>query len=105
MKLRLQRLTGMERDKLADETRELADKITDYLDILSDRDRLVNVVLAEFEEAKLRLHDERRTEISDALADQVEDLIQQERYGRDCITSRLYQKSASICLSCPKTWW
>ena len=79
LELRLQRLTGMERDKLADETRELAVKITDYLDILSNRERLVNVVLSEFEEAKLRLHDERRTEISDALADQDdEDLIQQE---------------------------
>ena len=79
LELRLQRLTGMERDKLADETRELAGKITDYLDVLSNRERLVNVVLSEFEEAKIRLHDERRTEISDALADQDdEDLIQQE---------------------------
>ena len=79
LELRLQRLTGMERGKLVDETKELADKIVDYLDILSNRSRLINVVLGEFEEAKLRLHDERRTLISDAAADQDdEDLIQQE---------------------------
>ena len=79
LELRLQRLTGMERDKLAGETRELADKITDYLDILSNKERLVNVILSEFDEAKLRLGDERRTFISDAAADQDdEDLIQQE---------------------------
>ena len=35
LELRLQRLTGMERDKLAEETRELADQIQDYLEILS----------------------------------------------------------------------
>ena len=79
LELRLQRLTGMERDKLVAETRELADKITDYLDILSNKERLINVVLGEFDEAKLRLGDERRTFISDAAADQDdEDLIQQE---------------------------
>ena len=79
LELRLQRLTGMERDKLAAETQELAEKIRDYLDILSNRDRLINVVLSEFDDAKMRLHSERRTEISDAIADQDdEDLIQQE---------------------------
>ena len=79
LELRLQRLTGMERDKLVAETRELADKITDYLDILSNKERLVNVILSEFDEAKLRIGDERRTFISDAAADQDdEDLIQQE---------------------------
>ena len=55
LELRLQRLTGMERGKLVDETKELADKIVDYLDILSNRSRLIDVVLGEFEEAKLRL--------------------------------------------------
>ena len=79
LELRLQRLTGMERDKLVAETRELADKITDYLDILSNKERLISVILSEFDEAKMRLGDERRTFISDAAADQDdEDLIQQE---------------------------
>ena len=45
LELRLQRLTGMERDKLSAETRELADKIGDYLDILGSETRVSRVVL------------------------------------------------------------
>ena len=79
LELRLQRLTGMERDKLADETRELADQIEDYLEILSSSARLTDVVLEELKATHERLDNPRRTEISDALADQDdEDLIQQE---------------------------
>ncbi|MEK9925124.1 MAG: DNA topoisomerase (ATP-hydrolyzing) subunit A, partial [Alphaproteobacteria bacterium] len=77
--LRLQRLTGMERDKLAEETKELAEKIADYLDILGSATRVDQVVLSELAAARERLDDPRRTEISDQLADQDdEDLIQQE---------------------------
>ena len=79
LELRLQRLTGMERDKLADETRELADQIEDYLEILSSSARLTDVVIEELKATHERLDNPRRTEISDALADQDdEDLIQQE---------------------------
>ena len=77
--MRLQRLTGMEQDKLVEETRELAGQITDYLGILSSNDRLTEVVLEELQAAYDRLAEPRRTEISDAAADQDdEDLIQQE---------------------------
>ena len=79
LELRLQRLTGMERDKLADETRELADQIENYLEILSSSARLTGVVIEELKATHERLVNPRRTEISDALADQDdEDLIQQE---------------------------
>ena len=79
LELRLQRLTGMEREKLADETRELADRIADYLAILGSADRVNDVILEELAAARERLADPRRTEISDRLVDQDdEDLIQQE---------------------------
>ena len=79
LELRLQRLTGMEREKLADETRELADRIADYLEILGSADRVNEVILGELAGARERLADPRRTEISDQLVDQDdEDLIQQE---------------------------
>ena len=79
LELRLQRLTGMEREKLADETRELADRIADYLGILGSADRVNEVILGELAGARERLADPRRTEISDQLVDQDdEDLIQQE---------------------------
>ena len=79
LELRLQRLTGMEREKLADETRELADRIAEYLAILGSADRVNDVILEELAAARERLADPRRTEISDRLVDQDdEDLIQQE---------------------------
>ena len=72
-------MAGMERDKLAEETQELADKITDYLDILSRRERMVEVMLSELSNARESVGNERRTEISDQLGDQDdESLIQQE---------------------------
>ena len=79
LELRLQRLTGMERDKLSDETRELANKIADYLDILGSDTRVSRVVLDELAATRERLSNPRRTEITDQLGDQDdEDLIQQE---------------------------
>ena len=79
LELRLQRLTGMERDKLSDETEELADKIVDYLDILGSETRVSDVALQELAAARERLANPRRTEITDQLGDQDdEDLIQQE---------------------------
>jgi len=79
LELRLQRLTGMEREKLSDETRELADKIADYLDILGSDTRVSRVVLDELAATRERLANPRRTEITDQLGDQDdEDLIQQE---------------------------
>ena len=77
--LRLQRLTGMEREKLADETGELAGRIADYLDILGSQSRVDEVVLEELAATRERLSNDRRTEISDQVFDQDdEDLIQQE---------------------------
>ncbi|MEX0502495.1 DNA gyrase subunit A [Alphaproteobacteria bacterium LSUCC0719] len=79
LELRLQRLTGMEREKLAEETGELAQRIADYLEILGSADRVNEVILDELAAARERLGGPRRTEISDQLVDQDdEDLIQQE---------------------------
>ncbi len=79
LELRLQRLTGMEQEKLAEETKELSVKITEYLDILSNKNRMIEVILKELNEVKEKLNSPRRTFISDSLAEQDdEDLIQQE---------------------------
>ena len=61
--LRLQRLTGMERNKLAEETQELADKIKEYLSILSSRDHLTQIMLEELTTTRALLDNPRRTEI------------------------------------------
>ncbi len=77
--LRLHRLTGLERDRVVEELRELVGRIADYLDILRSRDRLMGVIRDELLEVREKFADERRTEVSDAAVDQDdEDLIQPE---------------------------
>jgi len=72
----LRRLTGLEIDKLNKEREQLLANIERYRLILSARDHMVDVVLEELEEIKAKYGDERRTEISDDLADiDNEDLI------------------------------
>jgi len=77
--LRLQRLTGMERDKLADETKEIAAKIEDYLAILQSREKLIGVIREELTEMRAAYANDRRTTIEDIEFEQdIEDLIQRE---------------------------
>jgi DNA gyrase subunit A len=79
LELRLQRLTGMERDKLAEEAKELSQRIENFLDILKNRDRLLDVSRTELQEIKEKFGDERRTEIEDAeFEHDLENLIQRE---------------------------
>lgn len=77
--MRLQKLTGLERDKVDLEYKEIADKIADYRDILSDRNRQTSIIIEELEEIKERYGDERRTQIVHSAEDfSVEDMIADE---------------------------
>ncbi|MBK1630741.1 DNA gyrase subunit A [Thiohalocapsa halophila] len=61
--LQLQRLTGLEQDKIIKEYEEILDKIADLLAILRNPDRLMQVIREELEAIKEQYADERRTEI------------------------------------------
>ncbi|HEY6334333.1 MAG TPA: DNA gyrase C-terminal beta-propeller domain-containing protein, partial [Alphaproteobacteria bacterium] len=77
--LRLHRLTGLERDKIADELTSVVDQIAEYLAILASRARLLEVMRAELKDMKERFGTDRRTEIQDLEFEQdIEDLIQRE---------------------------
>ena len=79
LELRLQRLTGMERNKLEKETEELSEQINKYLIILSDKNKLTNLIQTELDEVLSRIDDPRRTEINESAVDHDdEDLIQKE---------------------------
>ncbi len=79
LELRLQRLTGMEREKLVQETEELADKIRDYLEILQSRPRRMQVMREELAEIREQFGDERRTQIVEQeFEHDIEDLIPRE---------------------------
>ncbi len=77
--LRLQRLTGLERDKIAEELQELAKSILDFLDILESRKRRLDILRSELTEVKTEFATPRRTTLEELeFEHDVEGLIQQE---------------------------
>jgi DNA gyrase subunit A len=79
LELRLHRLTGLERDKIAGELKEITDRIAEYLTILADRAKLMEVLIAELVEVKAKFDTPRRSELVDAEFEMdMEDLIQRE---------------------------
>ena len=79
LELRLNRLTGLEHEKLLQEYADKVAEIADLLEILGDPDRLRTVIRAELEELVEDFGDERLTEITDSAHDlTVEDLITEE---------------------------
>ncbi|MEW6563588.1 MAG: DNA gyrase subunit A [Pseudomonadota bacterium] len=76
LELRLQRLTGLEQDKIVGEYREVMDKITDLLDILARPERVTAIVGDELTALKTQFGDKRRSEIITHVHDiSMEDLI------------------------------
>ncbi len=79
LELRLQRLTALGRDEIAEALNRLAREIADYLDILRSRARLFAIVKDEMLAVKAAHGGPRRTEILDVVGDmEDEDLIQRE---------------------------
>jgi DNA gyrase subunit A len=77
--LRLQRLTGLGRDEIGDELKGLAEKISDYLDILRNRSRVLTIIKDELAAVKAEFGTPRRTEIVEAEGEvEDEDLIARE---------------------------
>ncbi|GAB4039131.1 DNA gyrase subunit A [Spirosoma jeollabukense] len=64
LEMRLQRLTGLERDKLQAEYDELMREIADYKEILASEERKRQVIKDELADIRARYGDERRTEIN-----------------------------------------
>ncbi len=79
LELRLQRLTGLEREKIVDELKEIVTGIVEYLAILRSRSKLMNIMKDEFTQIKEQFAVPRRTEILDIEINQdVESLIERE---------------------------
>ncbi len=77
--LRLNRLTGLEQDKIWREFQDLLVQIQDLGDILARPERLLSVIRAELEEIRAKYADARRTEIVQDHSDlTIEDLIEQQ---------------------------
>ena len=70
LELRLQRLTGLEREKIQEEMTEVGAKIRDLLEILASRPRRMDLMRDELAKARVEIASPRRTDIIEAAADQ-----------------------------------
>lgn len=76
LELRLQRLTGLEQEKIVDEYKDVIEKIIDYLDILANPERITQIITEELDTIKQQFGDKRRSEIVVDTQDlSMEDLI------------------------------
>jgi DNA gyrase subunit A len=78
LEMRLQRLTGLERDKIIAEYEETIKLIEELKGILSSRERRMSIIKDELQELKDRFGDTRRTQIIEEEIDDIEDLIAEE---------------------------
>lgn len=78
--MRLQRLTGLEREKIEEEYKDLIELIKELKAILADEEKVLQIIRDELTEIKEKYNDERRTEIAMGGADffEDEDLIPEE---------------------------
>ena len=77
--MRLQRLTGLERDKIMEEYRETQKTIERLRHILSDERELVKIIISDLEALRKQYGDERRTQIEDSSSEiTIEDMIVEE---------------------------
>lgn len=76
LQMRLQRLTGLEQDKIVNEYKEVMDIIADLLDILATPARVTAIITDELTEIRRQFGDKRRSEIVENAQDlSLEDLI------------------------------
>jgi DNA gyrase subunit A len=79
LEMQLQKLTGLERQKLVDEYKEVIQRIAELQEILSNESVLRNLIVKELREVQRDYGDERRTEIIESGAElSLEDLIADE---------------------------
>jgi len=73
LELKLRRLTGLERNKIEEELKELLLKIQDYRAILASRERILDIIKTELLEIKDKYQNDRRTKIDMTAIEYIED--------------------------------
>jgi len=69
LQMQLQRLTGLEQDKIREEHRKLIEEIEEYRSILASHERILQIIRDELNEIKRKYGDDRRTAISADVAE------------------------------------
>ena len=84
VQMRLGQLTGLEKDKILNEVRQLCDSINDLRDILAHKERVFAIIREDLEKIRGKYGDERRTQIEAVSGEMdIEDLIPVE----DCVVT------------------
>ena len=73
LELKLRRLTGLERNKIEDELKDLMAKIEEYKSILASTEKVLKIIKEELLEIKNKYGDDRRTSIDMTSVDYIED--------------------------------
>lgn len=96
MDMKLQRLTGLEREKIENEFLELEKKISEFESILADDNKIYEIIKRELGELKENYNDKRRSSIQDEKSEiNIEDLIKDEKV-LITITNRGYVKRIGL---------
>ena len=96
LEMQLQRLTGLEREKLEEEQRNLIEKVKELKEILASRKALDNVIKKELREIKKKYGDDRRTEIIPYVQDVSDEELIPKRDYLVILTSKGYLKKKPI---------
>jgi len=105
LEMRLQRLTGLERDKILAEYADIQRLIIRLKEILASEAELLNIIVTELRELKEKFGDERRTQIVDQTGEiTLEDTIVEERHGGDHLPHRLHQAHGRLAVPLPAPW-
>ncbi len=76
LQMRLQRLTGLEQEKIVEDYKKIIEEISDLLDILSNPSRITNLIRDDFSEIDKEYSDDRKSQITENVEElQTEDLI------------------------------
>ncbi len=96
LEMQLQRLTGLEKEKLEEEQRQLLEKVKELREILGSRKVLDNVIKKELREIKKKYGDDRRTEIVPFVHDVSDEELIPRRDYLVILTSKGYLKKKPI---------
>ncbi|MEL5863779.1 DNA gyrase subunit A [Clostridium cochlearium] len=101
--MRLQRLTGLERDKIEEEYNQLMETIKYLRDILNNEDLVLEIIKEELNEIKNKYGDERRTQIELNVNEiSIEDLIEEEEVVVTLTNSGYIKRISSSAYSSQK---
>ena len=73
LEMKLRRLTGLEKDKIEEELKDLLEKIKEYKEILASEQKILDIIKLELKEIKDKYSDDRRTSIDMTAIDYIED--------------------------------